>query len=546
MRKANAKVILSAVLSAAIGFTGTLTGCGKSTGSSSSASVNTKGINMTGVPLVQDKQTLTVATQVIDGQPSNNDVQFWKTLETQTNVHINWVETMASAWTDKKNIAVAANDQPDAYLGAVNFTDDDLINLGTSGKFIDITKYIDTCMPNLAAYLKQNPDWKKAITTPEGKIYAAPSIATAAMFKAQYPFFVNQDLLKNLSLSFTYDAKTPMTASQFQELLTAFKTQDPNKNGKADEIPWSSLANDLGYWSASFGIIYANNAATPAGPTSVYISNGKVVSAVQQSGFKDYVKWLNGLWNAGLMDPETFTQSSNVYNSKLNTKTPIVGYTDLWRTSGGLTSYVLDTPVKASATENAAVQQYYSVGITRASFVVTSACKNPALALRWVDNLYTPDNSIQLNTAQLLGEHISKNDDGTYQQIRAIDWNKEGEYNLCPGNDSRISILTKETYLKQKTLPAVAVQKYPYDDALSSFFPTKFSLYPNTVWMTASDTKKNATSLSDINPYILSTFAKWVTKGGVDAEWSSFQTTLKNMGIDDVVSTYQKYYEKVK
>src|SRR5690606_38145159 len=53
----------------------------------------------------------------------------------------------------------------------------------------------------------------------------------------RYPL-INMTWLNNLGL------KAPTTADELIEVLTAFKTQDPNRNGKNDEIPYNAHTID--------------------------------------------------------------------------------------------------------------------------------------------------------------------------------------------------------------------------------------------------------------------------------------------------------------
>ena len=47
-------------------------------------------------------------------------------------------------------------------------------------------------MPNLAGYLEEHPDWKTAITAPDGNIYSLPSIDATAYTADSIPY-VNKD-----------------------------------------------------------------------------------------------------------------------------------------------------------------------------------------------------------------------------------------------------------------------------------------------------------------------------------------------------------------
>ncbi len=553
MKKNISKRILPAVLSGLV-LTGAMAGCtttgtGTATGGSEASTIpSSVEINTKGLPLVKEKQTITIGTALNDANPSNGTTKFMQMMEEETNVKVEWVETLLSAWPEKKNILLASNDQPDAYMGVNNFSESDVLNFGSSGKFIPIQGYIDEYMPNLKGYLDKNPNWKKAITAPDGNIYGVPDIYSvgAGHFDAANIPFINQKWIDKVNLSFKFDPNVSMTLDQFKEVLVAFKTQDPNGNGKADEIPWSSLSKNLFRWGASFGFY---GGALDAGYNYMLnVKDGKVGFAAMDPGFKEFVAWLNGLWKEGLMDPETFTQSNQIYLAKVKNTDDFIGYSDNWRL--GSMQYgaeddrwVFNVPLTAPNHPAAWVREQ-SMQITRGGFVVTSSAKNPALCLAWADNLLTPDNSLSINTSQVFGEHIEKQADGTYKQLRPIDWNRPDEASFMIS--SKLFILTADTFQKQLTLPVVAIQKDPIDKALQPYFQSNIAIYPNAVWLDNNDTKEINNYLTEIKAYIDSTFANWVTVGGVEKDWDEYIKTLDNMGAQKAIDIYQKYYDKVK
>lgn len=534
-----------------------LAGCGGNGDVSSSASASKPasstpasepekqddGIHVGELPLVDEKATISIGALINDGEPANEDIRFWKELEEKTNVHVDWTDTLQSAWPEKKNVMVAADNQPDMYLSTGIFTADDVQNLGASGKFQAIDQYIDDYMPNLAGYFAEHPEWRTMATAPDGNLYSVPGIMEVGggTFYFSWTPFINQGWMEKVDLSFDWnpDPAVPLTTEQFKEVLTAFKTQDPNGNGKADEIPLCVTSSDtLWDFGASFGIH----------GKSVMVKDDKVVWSVMLPEFKEFIAWLNDLWTNGLLDVETFTQNGSMYSAKLKNPDDIVGVTTNWRLGSTQIDaddnrFTLMGPVKAEGHE-AAWPQNSSFYLDRGNCVLTSSAKNPGLCLAWVDNLLTPENSLQINSSQLIGEHLEKNADGTYHQLRPIDWNRDGERLLMPG--SRIYIVTKEEWHKQDVLPPVSIQKDPVDDLyLANYSPKGFSRLPD-VWMTIDNAKTVNNILSEVTPYIDSLFASWVTEGTLDKTWDEAQSTLVNMGANEALEIYQKYYDATK
>ncbi len=75
-------------------------------------------------------------------------------------------------------------------------------------------------------------------TAPDGHIYALPQWADC--YHCTYPdkLWINSTWLKKLGL------QVPKTTEDLRNVLLAFKTKDPNGNGKADEIPMTTDVQD--------------------------------------------------------------------------------------------------------------------------------------------------------------------------------------------------------------------------------------------------------------------------------------------------------------
>ena len=91
----------------------------------------------------------------------------------------------------------------------------------------------------------------------------------------------------------------------------AFKTQDPNGNGKADEIPLSASAGNslIPYFMNAFiydpqGTSDANNNAS-----TLVLKDGKVDLQANKDGWREGLRYINSLYKEGLIDKGAFTQN---------------------------------------------------------------------------------------------------------------------------------------------------------------------------------------------------------------------------------------------
>jgi putative aldouronate transport system substrate-binding protein len=74
------------------------------------------------------------------------------------------------------------------------------------------------------------------------------------------------------------------------------------------------------------------------------------------------------------------------------------------------------------------------------------------------------------------------------------------------------------------------------------FQPAISQSYPN-INLTAADKDKMSTLRSDINTYVAQMQAKWITEGGIDAEWDSYLAELKKIGLDEMMEILQRNYD---
>ena len=131
------------------------------------------------------------------------------------------------------------------------------------------------------------------------------------------------------------------------------------------------------------------------------------------------IKYARELWEAGVIDPETFTQDWSMITSKwANEEIPIVGLTFQWTPDAVMgkwsDQYIAIPPLAGPDGQRYAGGDKDGVfAIMGHEAEITKDCKNPEIAAKWLDAFYTNEASIQ-NFWGAIGTVITKNDDGTY------------------------------------------------------------------------------------------------------------------------------------
>lgn len=524
-----AKKWTALVLAGALAFG--LAGCGDSSaGSGNSAPSETSNFNKEGLPIVNEPVTLKVLTMRWGNMGDTFTQNQWlKDLETNTNVKIEWQVVSSNDWGEQKSIMLASGTLPDIILGDQTFSDSDIVN--NLSYFRPLDDYIDQYMPNLKAAMAETPELKKISTFPDGKIYSLPTRLPSRPKTKNQPV-INKAWLDQLGL------QVPDTIDDLYNVLKAFKEQDPNGNGKADEIPYTEtgLAPDF---LNPFGItdINANN---------MLVKDGKPVYYPISEEYKEGLKFANKLYAEGLIDKELFTQDATMTSAKQqNADAPIVGFTNQWTPDAVFgkwsDQYAAIPPIAGPDGKRYNPGNPNGMSFNRNELLITTSCKYPEVAARWADQFYTNEASIQ-NFWGAIGTVIQKNDDGTYTLMdppagtSADAW--YWEQSLRDFGPKYVSpSFEKNIVLNPKAGDGL---KLEIDKMGSEYVTTPF---PNVMY-TAAEFQELPTLTTDIDTYVATMRAQWVTKGGIDEGWDAYVKKLNDMGLEKLMKIRTDAYDR--
>lgn len=66
----------------------------------------------------------------------------------------------------------------------------------------------------------------------------------------------------------------------------------------------------------------------------------------------------------------------------------------------------------------------------------------------------------------------------------------------------------------------------------------KNEIYPR-VFFTPEQKKVLSTYETDLNEYVKTTHARWISAGGIDEEWDGFVAKVNSMKLDEILKVYQ-------
>lgn len=216
---------------------------------------------------------------------------------TQPYVEWNGGET----YQQQLNLKIASGEMPDMFL-PVNGME---IELAKSGALLDLTELLPEMAPKLWNTVPEEV-WdvmKSYDPNGEGRIYFIPNVRNYTLMGGM----IRQDWLDAL------DLEMPTTQEEFVQVLEAFKTQDPNGNGIADEIPTGGReeAKWMDYLYAMYGI------AMWEGKPDWDIYEGELTYSAVTQNMKDALEFISDLYARGLLDEETLLNDKAGWEGKI-------------------------------------------------------------------------------------------------------------------------------------------------------------------------------------------------------------------------------------
>ena len=517
-------MILTASLAAAM-----LAGCGDSSSEESSAAAD--GGDSGTSASASEQVTFPLAEPVTMSMfaLTNNDVELpdaaaFQKMTELTNVQWEVQSVLSADLTEKRNLLVSSNDYPDVFCKA-GFGSVDVAKYGGQGLFIDLTDYISTQAPNLSAILEESPGIRQQITSQDGNIYSLPE-ASFALPGGNVILFINEQWLENLGLS------EPTNLDELYDVLKAFKEQDPNGNGEADEIPFIGQQGFLKYIYPYFGI------ATSGNDPQWALMDGSFEYVPATEKYKEVLAYYQKLYQDGLLEKNSFTNGQEQQSALGNGK-DVLG---MFYNGGAFQTvgYELCYNYKELTPFEEGVYPT-TTGAVPGTFVVTDKCEYPEIAVAWADQWYSEDGGI-LAWMGIEGESFQYTDEeghwewilGDYESV--VDMREHMGFQGAANHPG----VQPEAWRMGTSDPSetqLSEQRQRLIDAGGDPFPTlNFS---------DADNKTIATVNADIDPYVNQYMAQVVT-GELDLEssWEEYIATLNNMGLQDMVSIYQKAYEE--
>jgi ABC-type glycerol-3-phosphate transport system substrate-binding protein len=471
----------------------------------------------------------------------------------------------AGAAKEKRQVALASGDYPDLFFlipWVDGFTKAEVLKLGKQGVAVPLENLIKENAPNIQKALDSNKTLKEMSVAPDGHIYALPQWADC--YHCTYPdkLWINSAWLKKLNL------QPPKTTEELRTVLRAFKTQDPNGNGKADEIPMTTDPQDSSLIAYLMGAFAYDPVGANNGNRSLLVLNGnKVDTPVNKDAWREGLKYINSLYKEGLIDPGSFTQNASALQAIGNNPAAVqIGsspvlypgiFIQLGSKDGRDKQYDALPPLTGPDGKSYTGLQYpTSNGYT---FMLTNKASKEAqvAAIKMLDYIYSYEGEL-IAIAGPEGVGWTKPGPGdialdakstpvykpkpSAEVPKNVTWGALAQYNnTLEYRNSQVvpTDIYDETGLERRLFQATKTYEGHEDKA--QFFPAA------SVWPDPSATSELATLKTNLDSYVTQGQLAFITGSkNIDTDWDAFVKGLDGVGMKRYLELNQQAYDKYK
>ncbi len=485
-----------------------------------------------------EKVEVTIASGRADTYAKWEDMTVIKQLQENISdcLSIDWLDWPAAVAGEKINLAMNSGEYPDAMIGTWLLSTQDTANYAGQEIIVPLEDYItEELTPNLYALFEARPEYKEALKSPDGHIYALPSYneTTAKLRTINDTILINTEWLKAVG------KEMPTTTEELYDVLVAFRDAgDLNGNGIADEVPMTCYYGTSSFGDHQYGlhsiIGWFGVCTNKIGITKR--DNGEIVFPGIQPEWKEAVEYLHRLYYENLLDKEIFTMAKEAYSAKCKSQTPVAGVLVWW------SSYAIDTavgegvyqylPPLTSPNGEKPSWQYRNFPISdNLAFWVTDkgANKLPQL-MKFIDQFYDQDLGVELALG-VKGKYLEEVSENVYNQLTDAEGKAYSDEVKSADVPLKYSpfLLLKESYQTETETPgnlAGLEAMKVYGDYVEPEYT-----YLNA-WLTGEESQELSILSVDIGEHYRRHLAEWVVNGGIEKEWDDYVAAYQNLELD--------------
>lgn len=522
---------------------------------------------------LKEEITLTAFVLGMDGgvDYTSNYVTQW--IKEKTNINLDF--TYAVRGNDGKtklNLLLYSGERlPDIFL-ATQWSKAETMMYGAEEIVIPLNKYLETA-ENWNMLNETCPARYGDLVMSDGNIYTYGDVNECFHCSHQARMWIYQPWVDKLN-----GGVLPTTTEELYDFMNKVKTMDPNGNGKADEIPMTGY---LEGWATdpfvflSNAFVQNNNFISNTNPTIAggFVVNGEAIKYnLVSNEYRDAIRYMNKLFKEGLLDPQTYTQTSDQCNATMKNEDHLVAVMaggpmpqnnpEFWaRQPGNWQNWTILPPLKGPdgvQLAYTALDTYYGSAVG----LVSGDCEYPEIAVALFDLLASEEGN-RVQNSGVEGINWKWTDEMLSLTGGKSKWAKmipehlfeDGKTNWAAyGYDFKDSTWDADAAIRCDTAamregegvedPALNVEAVLYNAALA-YHP--YAADVNTIVPSMPYTDVQSKKISEyavsVGAYANSATIRFITGDmNIETDWEKYLAEMDKMDVSGYVAVMQEAY----
>lgn len=460
-------------------------------------------------------------SQISTSVTNFGETPFAKNLAEATGIEVEYIHP-SQGQSNALNLLIASGELPDIVFSEWIYQGpESCINQNIIYKLDD---YLADYAPNFKKFIEENDKYAKLVVDDNGNYYSFPFIRGDKVLCASAGLMLRSDWLKDAGL------EVPETVEEWDNVLAEFK--------KKCETPLALTSDGIACFSSLYNAYNWN-----------FLKNGKVSFGPVQPEYKDYMAKLHEWYKKGYIDKNYAIADAKIIDSNILNGVSGITYGSggskmgvyLTTNQGGDFDFVA-APYPSAKKGQKATFAFVGSQYTVNSAAITTNCKHPELAARFLDFGYSKEGAMFYN------------------------FGKEGEsYNMVDGYPRYITELLDtsggKTVAEKLALNSKGSTSGPFIQDrryIEQYYTYKQQLDAIEIWadndyddycvpsttLTMEENEEYSTIMSEINTYATEMLNNIIVgKDSVD----SFDKHVENMyamGLERAMEIQQKAYER--
>ncbi len=446
----------------------------------------------------------------------DEDQYVWEWLTEKTNVELDMMAVEGSNYIEQLNLTIASGDMPDIYW-ALDF---DVFNrFGQDGAFVDMEEYKDI-MPNMFKVLEEDPTIKAPAVSADGALYVAPSFNDGDSNRRSYLY--RKDIFEKHNLD------QPATWGELYEVSKELQEIYPGSH------PFV-FRNDFGHFhmmAPQFDLPHSEFYLDPETEQWTF--------APVEGEYKVMVEWLNTFYEEGIIPPTWLSDNRDDWEEYLTSDRSFISV-DYLSAMDGLNStmqkendeFLIGFMPPPAGYDGAPQHNFEGTNVKR-GMAVSTLSDNIEDALKYIDWHYTEE-AIDFLT---LGK------EGVTHEV--VDGEVEMLYDSRESFNQETGVSTNGAFISFNDFESV--HAFASDELNLGFEQAGDYDAPQVLTApTLSSSENSETSIvrESINTHFEENIGRFIIGERSLDEWDDYIEELNDIGLQELLDTYQGSYERI-